>query len=77
MLTLKQNNATQKEFYDNYQVMYGNVMQSYRQKQISLLDFLDFFDTYKDAQLRLLQQQLNLQLSKEEVNYQTGINIIQ
>lgn len=77
MLTLKQNNATQKDFYDNYQAMYSNVMQSYRQKQISLLDFLDFFDTYKDAQLRLLQQQLNLQLSKEEVNYQTGINIIQ
>lgn len=77
MLTLKQNNTTQKEFYDNYQAMYSNVLQSYRQKQISLLDFLDFFDTYKDAQLRLLQQQLNLQLSKEEVNYQTGINIIQ
>ena len=77
MLTLKQNNATQKEFYTNYQDMYNNVLQSYRQKQISLLDFLDFFDTYKDSQLRLLQQQLNLQLSKEEVNYQAGINIIQ
>lgn len=77
MLTLKQNNTTQKEFYDNYQAMYSNVLQSYRQKQISLLDFLDFFDTYKDAQLRLLQQHLNLQLSKEEVNYQTGINLIQ
>ncbi len=76
MLTLTQNNAVQKEFYNNYQAMYESVLQSYRQKQISLLDFLDFFDTYKDAQLRLQQQQLNLQLSKEELNYQAGINII-
>jgi len=76
MLTLKQNNAVQTEFYTNYQEIYNNVLQSYRQKQISLLDFLDFFDTYKDSQLRLLQQQLNLQLSKEELNYQVGLNII-
>lgn len=76
MLTLQQNSTTQKEFYSNYQGMYNSVLQSYKQKQISLLDFLDFFDTYKDSQLRLLQQQLNLQLSKEELNYQAGINII-
>jgi cobalt-zinc-cadmium efflux system outer membrane protein len=75
-LTIKQNNAVQKEFYTNYQEIYNNVLQSYKLKQISLLDFLDFFDTYKDSQLRLLQQQLNLQLSKEDLNYQAGINVI-
>ena len=76
LLTLKQNNATQKEFYEKYQLMYDHVLQSYQQKQINLLEFLDFFNDYTDSQIRHLQQQLNLQLSKEELNYQTGIEIL-
>ncbi len=76
LLTLKQNNATQKEFYEKYQLMYDHVLQSYQQKQINLLEFLDFFNDYTDSQVRHLQQQLNLQLSKEELNYQTGIEIL-
>lgn len=76
LLTLKQNNTTQKEFYEKYQLMYDHVLQSYQQKQINLLEFLDFFNDYTDSQVRHLQQQLNLQLSKEELNYQTGIDIL-
>lgn len=76
LLTLKQNNATQKEFYEKYQLMYDHILQSYQQKQINLLEFLDFFNDYTDSQVRHLQQQLNLQLSKEELNYQTGIDIL-
>lgn len=75
-LSLKQNNAVQKEFYAKYQAMYGNIVQSYQQKQISLLEFLDFFNDYTASQQRLLQQQLNLQLAKEELNYQAGIDIV-
>ncbi|HVX52831.1 MAG TPA: TolC family protein [Chitinophagaceae bacterium] len=77
VLTIQQNSAAQKSFYTNYGDMYANVLQSYQQKQISLLEFLDFFDTYKDARLRQLQQQLNLQLSKDELNYQAGTTIVQ
>ncbi len=76
LLTLKQYNSTQKEFYEKYQLMYNNVLQSYQQKQISLLEFLDFFNDYTDSQIRHVQQQLNLQLSKEELNFQTGIDIL-
>ena len=76
LLTLKQNNSIQKEFYEKYQLMYDHVLQSYQQKQINLLEFLDFFNDYTDSQVRHLQQQLNLQLSKEEINYQTGIDIL-
>lgn len=76
LLTLKQNNKTQNEFYEKYQLMYDHVLQSYQQKQINLLEFLDFFNDYTDSQVRHLQQQLNLQLSKEELNYHTGIDIL-
>ena len=76
LLTLNQNNAAQKEFSVKYQLMFQNIVQSYQQKQINLLEFLDFFNNYTDFQQRLLQQQLNLQLAKEELNFHTGIDII-
>ncbi|MGN6617410.1 MAG: TolC family protein [Ilyomonas sp.] len=75
VLTLQQNNAEQFDFYKNYEAMFNKMLESYQQRQISLLEFLDFFDAFKESQLRLIQQQLNMQLSKEELNYQVGVNV--
>ncbi len=72
LLTIEQNNSTQKDFYTKYQTIYTNMLQSYRDRQIGLLEFLDFFNDYTDSQQRLLQQQLNLQLAKEELQYHVG-----
>ncbi len=76
LLMLRHSNATEKEFYTRYEAMYRNVLQSYQQKQINLLEFLDFFNDFTESQKKLQQQQLNLQLAKEELNYHTGIDII-
>lgn len=76
LLSVQQNSTVQKEFYSRYQSMYGNILQSYQQRQISLLEFLDFFNDYTASQQRLLQQQLNLQLAKEELNFHAGTDII-
>lgn len=76
MLMKQQDNAVQKGFYSKYQAMYRNILQSYQQKQIGLLEFIDFFNDYTASQQRLLQQHLNLQLAKEELNYHAGIDII-
>ena len=76
LLTLKQNNASQTAFYQRYEAMYKNILSSYQQKQINLLEFLDFFNDYTSSQQRLLQQQLNLQLAKEELNYLAGKDVI-
>lgn len=75
-LTLKLNNQGQKEFYTKYQSLYENIVSSYQQRQISLLEFIDFFNDYTNSQQRQLQQKLNLQLVKEELNYHAGIDII-
>ena len=75
-LNIQQNSALQKEFYSKYKNMFQNMLSSYQQKQLNLLEFLDFYNAYSDAQLRQIQQQLNLQLSKEELNYQIGSDII-
>jgi len=76
LLAMQQSSSSQKEFYTKYQGMFNNVLKSYQQKQIGLLEFLDFFDTYKDTQQKLNDQQLNLQLAKEEVNFHAGSDII-
>jgi cobalt-zinc-cadmium efflux system outer membrane protein len=76
IMTLKQNSNYQKEFYQKYEAMYQNVLLSYQNKQISLLEFLDFFNDYTISQQRLLQQLLNFQLAKEELNYHTGVDLI-
>lgn len=76
MFTQQQNNGTQNDFYSSYQKMFANMLQSYRQRQLSLLEFIDFFDTYKEANVKLRQQQLNLHLAKEELNFQAGTDIL-
>lgn len=76
LMTIKQNGGNQKDFYQKYEAMYQNILQSYQSKQISLLEFLDFFNDYTASQQRLLQQHLNLQMAKEELNYHTGIDLL-
>ena len=72
LLSINQNNATQKDFYARYTTVYTNMVESYKQRQINLLEFLDFFNDYTESQQKLLQQQLNLQLAKEELQYHTN-----
>ncbi len=76
LLTIQQNSSLQKEFYTKYQLMYENILKSYQQRQISLLEFLDFFNDFTGSRQRLLQQKLNLQLAKEELNFHAGTDII-
>jgi cobalt-zinc-cadmium efflux system outer membrane protein len=72
LLTIEQNNSTQADFYSKYEGIYNNMLQSYRDRQISLLEFLDFFNDYTSSRQRFLQQQLDLQLAKEELQYNVG-----
>ena len=69
LLSIELNNASQKAFYKDYETINNNMLESYRGRQISLLEFLDFFNDYTDSQKKLLDQQLSLQLAKEELQY--------
>ena len=69
LLSIELNNSSQKAFYQDYATIYNNMLQSYKDRQINLLEFLDFFNDYTDSQKKLLDQQLNLQLAKEELQY--------
>lgn len=52
------------------------MLKSFQQRQISLIEFVDFFDTYKDTKLKILQQQYNLQKSIADLNFAIGIPVI-
>lgn len=70
------NNRQQLDFSKNYDSLFQNMLNSYRDRQVSLLEFIDFMDTYKDTKLKLLQQHSNLVAAVEELNYTIGKDII-
>jgi len=70
------NTGADRQFYADYDQLYKNIMESYRQRQISLVEFIDYFEAYKDTKQQQLTHDLNLQMAKEELNYITGKDII-
>lgn len=66
----------QIEFNEQYDKLFGSMLKSFQQRQISLIEFVDFFDTYKDTKLKILQQQYNLQKAIADLNFATGTTVI-
>lgn len=75
LYTLQLHTGMQQDFYTDYKKLQENIAESFRQKQISLLEFIDYFNDYEDVRTKQLQQQLDLQLAKEELNLQVGTDI--
>ncbi len=68
--------TTQTDFYNKYDQLYNSMLRSFQQKQIGLQEFIDFFDSYRDTKLKILQQQVNLQKAIADVNYSVGTTVI-
>lgn len=64
------------DFIKKYDVLMQNAFSAYQQRQMNLLDFLDLFEAYRDTQLKYLQQQLNLQKAREDLNLLAGKEVI-
>lgn len=69
-------NTDHSEFQTNYGKLYNNIIESYKQRQIGLVEFIDYFNTYKDVREKEMELKLNLMLAKEEINYQTGTDVL-
>lgn len=63
-------------FYNDYRQLFANIIESYRNRQISLVEFIDYLNGYEDIREKQLQQQLSIQLAKEELNYQVGLDVL-
>jgi len=66
----------QISFNEQYDKLFGAMLKSFQQRQISLVEFVDFFDTYKDTKLKILQQQFNLQKAIADLNFAVGTTVI-
>jgi cobalt-zinc-cadmium efflux system outer membrane protein len=63
-------------FYKDYYQLQKNIMESYNNRQISLIEFLEYFNDYQDIREKQLQQILNLRLAKEDLNDIVGIDVV-
>ena len=70
------NNRQQLDFSQQYDALFENMLKSYEQRQMSLLEFIDFMDAYKDNKLKLVEQHNGLIHAIEDLNYAVGTDII-
>lgn len=59
-----------------YDDLLSNVNTMYRQRQISLLDFIDFVQSYRDTQLKKIQIETALLNAATELNFTVGQAVI-
>jgi len=62
------------KFQENFQRMLHEVVTNYEKRNISILDFLDFYDSFKQNTLQLNSIQFNRVSAFEDINFYTGTN---
>ncbi len=72
----QQSSAGSQQFYKDYALLQKNIAESYNKRQISLIEFLDYYKDYKEIREQQLQQILNLRLAKQDLNDITGTDIV-
>jgi cobalt-zinc-cadmium efflux system outer membrane protein len=62
------------KFFGDFDRLMHAVLTNYQKRNISILDFLDFYDSYKQNILQINSIQLNRMSAFEDINYYTGTN---
>jgi outer membrane protein, heavy metal efflux system len=62
------------KFFGNFQRLMQQVLINYQKRNISILDFLDFYDSYKQNTLQVNTIRFNRISAFEDINYYTGTN---
>jgi cobalt-zinc-cadmium efflux system outer membrane protein len=60
----------------SYDTLLQNMITGYQQRQVSLIEFVDFFESYKETTIKKLQQQTALRNAAAELNFTTGSAIM-
>lgn len=68
-------NANHQLEYDFQQIM-GGINENFRKRNINLIEFIDYYQTYKDNGLQLFDLRKNLLLAAEGLNLAAGHDII-
>ncbi|MDB5130733.1 MAG: outer membrane protein cobalt-zinc-cadmium efflux system [Mucilaginibacter sp.] len=65
-------NSFDPQFKQDFTHLIGEVFKNYEKRNISMLEFLDFYDSYKTNTVQLNNLLLNRVTSLEQLNYVTG-----
>ena len=65
-------NSFDPQFKDDFTHLIQEVFKNYEKRNISMLEFLDFYESYKTNTLQMNSLLLNGVLSREQLNYATG-----
>lgn len=70
-------NANTNQLGADYDLMMVNMVNSYQQRQVGLIEFLDFFSAYKETKMKQWQLLTSQRNAAAELNYTLNQNIIQ
>lgn len=76
LLSVKLNTNDNQAFYTDYYQLYKNIVESYNNRQISMIEFLEYFNDYQDVRKQQLQKILDLRLAKLELNDVVGADVM-
>ena len=69
-------NSDNTSLQNDYNKLMQNMLDSYKHREVSLIEFIDFFDAYKDIRTKQMQQVTNQRNAAAELNLATNQNII-
>lgn len=70
------NNKEQQDLANQYDLLLNNVIKVYGERQIGLLEFIDFIDTYKETRLKLIAQRIDLVQAVAQLNFTVNKDIL-
>ncbi len=76
LLNINLSNDADISFYRDYYDLYNNIIESYNNRQIGMIEFLEYFTDYQEVRKNQLKQVYNLRMAKEELNEAVGIEVV-
>jgi len=64
-----------KNFNSDFDKLIGEVVKNFKNRNMSLIEFMDFYDSYKQNTLQMNNLKYQRMNAKEEINYVTGSTI--
>ncbi len=64
-----------KNFSSDFDKLIGEVIKNFKNRNMSLIEFMDFYDSYKQTTLQMNDLKYQRMNAKEEINYVTGSTI--